>query len=232
MIIEAGGIIGDKDIWQHDQVVIVGRSNYDIGYLQKSIHMGRRFNFICQYMSQEDFVTGYLNGNFVDYRNLDSRLHYHPGLMYVKSQKIGWPLVDIYSSVTTKHVFWQILPPGEYTFDRIIGHYQHLRSLDNEIIIDKQRLELIYSLKPSELYIGSDEFKRYVVFYFDQACKAVLECPIFGNAIYVIDGGWKYLSQLTKAELMDYPDEVQRITHKGDWFSRLKKILDVEAWLK
>ena len=85
---------------------------------------------------------------------------------------------------------------------------------------------MINSLNPASIYVGIDEFEGYFVFYFPDELTAILECPIVGNAIYIIKGDWQTLSQLNKRELLtDYQMNVRRVIHKGDWFSRLKQKL-------
>ena len=47
---QLGGIIGDKDIWQEEQFIVIGRFAYDENYLKESISLGlyieKPFNYI------------------------------------------------------------------------------------------------------------------------------------------------------------------------------------------
>lgn len=226
-----GGIIGDTDIWQKNQVIVVGdqikmgqeEEPIDRAYLQRSMEIGRQFRFMCQYMSQEDFIKEYINGHRVDYFPSDPRILRHPGLGYVASLKGGWPHS---SAIPIRKLNWQILPPGRYYIDQILSHYRNLRLEGERIEVDESRLVNIYNLLPTEVYIGTDEFRRYIVFYFSSQRKAVLECPIYGNAIYVIDGPWELLSQYTKDDLLrNFSDQVKKIEHKGNWLQRLIAVL-------
>ena len=126
-----------------------------------------------------------------------------------------------------KKVKWRILPPGKHPFQEILTHFKSFQLEGRDVRIDEERLRLVNSLGATTIYIGTDEFRRYAIFYFDHLKKAVLECPIYGNAIYVINGDWESLSQRTKAELLkDYPESVTRITHKTNWFDILKEELN------
>jgi len=123
-------------------------------------------------------------------------------------------------------VSWYILPPGEHPFSQIITYFNHTYGSTNNIHYEPERLYKIYDLKPNKIYGGKGGFIGYIAFYFELLKVAVLECPLSGNAIYIIKGDWKKLSQLTKAELLWYhEEEVIRIVHSGDWFSRLKHTL-------
>lgn len=52
---------------------------------------------------------------------------------------------------------------------------------------DESRLtQIIKLLNPTICYIGKEKFQGYVVFGFDLSEKVVLECPKYGNAIYII----------------------------------------------
>lgn len=76
IIVQNGGFIGNKDIWQHDQIIIVGEYGYDERYLEKSIRLsvGSFCNpegdqIICkaQYFSAEAFVHFYETGEYPHY---------------------------------------------------------------------------------------------------------------------------------------------------------------------
>lgn len=126
-------------------------------------------------------------------------------------------------SVSAVRLFWRVLPPGEWTRDSILHHYASLQRLNPHIRYDTERLERLFSLDPSTCYIGLDEFDGYIVFAFTHTRKVALECPVYGNAIYVIRENWQGLSNRTKYELLtNYSNLVYRIIHTGDWFWKLK----------
>lgn len=121
---------------------------------------------------------------------------------------------------------WKLLPPGEHLFPRILAHFERLARHSRHAAYDFDRLRQINSLRPDSVYLGTDEFKGYAVFYFNNSSTAVLECPVSGNAIYIIKGNWQRLSQLSKSELLSqFPRQVKRVIHNGWWFYRLKSLL-------
>lgn len=130
------------------------------------------------------------------------------------------------TSIQATRLYWRVLPPGEWTLDSVLRHYDHLQRLNPHIRYDTDRLQKLFSLHPSTCYIGLDEFDGYIVFAFTHTRKVVLECPVYGNAIYAIRDNWQGLSTCSKYELLtDYPTLVYRIIHTGDWFWRLKASL-------
>jgi hypothetical protein len=123
-------------------------------------------------------------------------------------------------------VLWRILPSGEWTFGSILNHYSELQRANPQIHFDIKRLQTVFLLSPSSLYVGLGEFDGYIVLAFSETTKVVLECPIYGNAIYVIREDWQRLAKLPKFELLSqFPDQARRIVHVGDWYSSLREEL-------
>ena len=92
---------------------------------------------------------------------------------------------------------------------------------------ERERIDKALSLRPEQYYVGTDEFEGYIILTFPHTSRALLECPVFGNAIYIITSDWKRLSRMTKQELLAHRShEVTRIIHKGDWFGRVKRELE------
>ena len=121
---------------------------------------------------------------------------------------------------------WRILPLGEHPYPAIVAHFESLAERYKNHKLEKERLRKIFELEPTIVIIGEDDFERSAIFLFKDSDKAVLECPYYGNATYIIEGGWMSLSKLTKKELIkDYPREAKRKYHSDDWFSWLKKSL-------
>lgn len=83
-----------------------------------------------------------------------------------------------------------------------------------------------FSLRPEAWYVGIGEFDGYVVFTFPRTNKALLERPVYGNAVYVLGSDWRRLSRLSKRELLaDGALGVTKIVHMGDWFARVVEAL-------
>lgn len=122
-----------------------------------------------------------------------------------------------------RRVRWTILGHGEHPFPQVLAHYRRLQTVRPDVCFDIRRLETVYKLKPDAIYVGSEDFDGYVVFTFARNKTAVLECPVTGNAIYVLRGEWRSLSTCTKAQLLSRKsDRVTRIVHSGDWEVRLR----------
>ncbi len=125
----------------------------------------------------------------------------------------------------TIRVPWRVLPTGKSSLDDILRHYDELEHLSPKTRYERDRLVKAYSLHPKEVALGSAEFRGYIVFTFDHTKRVLLECPMYGNAIYIIDSEWKSLSKLTKRELLEHR-EATKIVHRGDWFWRLAQELE------
>lgn len=104
--------------------------------------------------------------------------------------------------------------------------YQKKRRKYKERSYDMQRIDIVLNYRPTSVYIGKDEFDGYLVFYFEQYATAVLECPIVGNALYMIRGDWQTLARKSKAELLhDDSGKVHRIIHYEAWTEKLHEEL-------
>jgi hypothetical protein len=64
----------------------------------------------------------------------------------------------------------------------------------------------------------------YVAFEFDGHGGAVLDCPMEGNAIYVVSGDWKAVVTQTRAEVKTlFAGRSTKIVHRTAWMSRLRE---------
>lgn len=121
---------------------------------------------------------------------------------------------------------FEILPPGEWTLERTIQQY---RRNENAIVekwgcsIDYSRIREIYKLEPDQRYWGTEGFLGYSIYEFSRFEKVVLDCPIEGNAVYLLyKDRWKNQSGLTKKEIRDnLRGEYRKIVHKGQWIDRV-----------
>lgn len=128
--------------------------------------------------------------------------------------------------VPTSRLSWRVLPPGELSVSNVLEHYGRLQRLNPHISYERDRITKAFSLRPNQCYVGSDEFEGYIVLTFAHTSRTLLECPVFGNAIYILDSEWKRLSKMTKQELLTHPS-ANRIIHRGDWFWRVKQELRI-----
>jgi len=125
---------------------------------------------------------------------------------------------------------FEILPPGEWSIEELLRFYE---SKSNEIRasgvtgeMQPERLSALVSLKPSTCYRGIDMWTGYHVFSFAWTDRVVLECPLSGNATYVLWGDWKGMAQHTKQELRRvFKSNYVKIIHQGDWLQRVRSAL-------
>ncbi|MBX5495755.1 MAG: hypothetical protein IRZ15_10515 [Bryobacteraceae bacterium] len=134
------------------------------------------------------------------------------------------------TSLITQRLPFVLLPPGTWNIQQVIDHYRRvshdLPSGLNGHRIDWSRLEDIESLNPAACYVGRESWLGYVVFEFAHSQRVVLECPIEGNATYVLSGDWKLMVGHTKAELREeYEGRYTKVVHKGDWLYRVRQAL-------
>jgi hypothetical protein len=130
--------------------------------------------------------------------------------------------------VPAERLPWRLLPPGELSVDRLRHHYEALQDRNPHVRYDQERIDKACSLGPERCYIGTDEFDGYVVFTFAGTDRALLECPFYGNAIYVLGPDWRRLSKMSKQELLSgRPRGVNKIVHRGNWFGRAKRALRI-----
>ena len=130
-----------------------------------------------------------------------------------------------------ERVSWEVLPVGWSGNGRELERVKELLSGAQESLtqqLDRERLAFLDQLRPLESYIGTDSLgsRVYVLGIFDH--HVVAECPLEGNALYVVEGteDWRELFKHTKTDFRTIAkDRFKRIIHKGDWRSRLRKAL-------
>ncbi len=142
-------------------------------------------------------------------------------------EKIEVFFENLEQSLEIKKLPWKLLPKGEWTVEDIVREIKKYSSKQSNLRdsdIDETRLRKIRNnLKPNACYIGEEEFQGYVVFCFNWTKKIVLECPKFGNAIYIIKDNWQEITKLSKWEARhQHSDQVTRIIHNDTWFERLE----------
>ena len=134
------------------------------------------------------------------------------------------------SKIPVESLKFELLPPGTWSISDVIAHYRREKERLHEgsggQIIDTMRLISMSALRPEKCYVGSEQWLGYVVFEFTETDKVVLECPIEGNATYVLSGDWKSMVGHSKQYLREnYPDRCTKVVHKGDWLNRVRAAL-------
>ena len=123
-----------------------------------------------------------------------------------------------------------LLPPGTWQVADVVAHYRNLApggvAYPKPREMDFNRIARIERLRPLRCYIGKDSWLGYHLFEFAHSKRVVLECPIKGNATYVLRGNWKAMVSHTKAELREnFPHHYIKVVHKGDWLHRVRLAL-------
>lgn len=123
---------------------------------------------------------------------------------------------------------WDILPPGEFPWDRIAGR---AAQQNRDLIVGHQnailsRLRLIRSFEPDFYATGIHGFQGYHIFGFTKHDRYFLESAYWGNATYVLGKNWELLSRCTKRELITAGTFEHRIQHGKNWITEITNQLE------
>lgn len=140
--------------------------------------------------------------------------------------------IDVFASdatvsdyLTTIHVNWEILPPGdrEATIARIlVGMRGPTEETRRKLI---HRYNLLAGLKPVAYIQGTCGFRRYFGAKFSDQLVA-FENLEYGNAMYVMFEDWEMLSRKTRLELLAGDrNGFARIVHRAGWENQLRKLI-------
>lgn len=91
-----GAILGDDDIWQDNQIIVVGRNQFDKTYLKQAIDLILREKIHIHFIAQELFLDFAQDGIFESHYPGDTRIAEHPGLTFLSSIGFKWPVVGKY----------------------------------------------------------------------------------------------------------------------------------------
>jgi hypothetical protein len=132
-----------------------------------------------------------------------------------------------------KHVIdfpWEFAAPGERTDNRVV--YDYFREVVRRGRLkrfDEDRLNKILALPRSGFLRGRPGAGRYgyIALTFDHTEKVLMDCPAYGNALFVLDSAEERLLKMKKHELRA-SNEVKRIFHTKNWYRRVKLELGIE----
>lgn len=117
---------------------------------------------------------------------------------------------------------WELLPPG--TKPSIHLSNQLKQNNQDTDIFDIARLRFLDKYDVNEIVEGTNGFKGYYAYIFDNHC--ILESAIYGNATYIIPKeNWAVLSQKTKNELLNANQVIEKIVHTENWFYNIRKTI-------
>ena len=131
------------------------------------------------------------------------------------------------NDVEFKVLPWHLLPPGHMSFNGMFSYYQTIEKeffARHQTTVDRERIKKIMSLNPDRGYRGSDGFLGYVVYEFDRFNKVVLECPMYGNAVYLLfKNSWKSQARNSKQHIREnYVGSWARVRHTDSWLQRVR----------
>ena len=137
---------------------------------------------------------------------------------------IGKGLLPIVAPVILLN--WNVLPPGEMPWSTLEPHLKRVLSIQKKgkRPVVEHRLKEINRYEPTFVAVGHGGFTGYVIFGFPSANMYVLECARYGNATYVLEGDWKELSRLTKAEILNEERHKARVIHQSRWEDRIRTL--------
>lgn len=123
---------------------------------------------------------------------------------------------------------WDILPPGEYPWERIKDRVKDItkNSTKTQRVMMLRNCEKIYSKNPDFVAYGRSGFRGYVIFGFPNKNTYVLESIFPNNATYILDGNWEEVSKLTKAEILSQNLHKARVVHSESWQKNFDKAME------
>lgn len=127
-----------------------------------------------------------------------------------------------------KRVNWEILPPGQYPFQKI-REFIHKRTQEKiKIPFDVFRFDYLESKKPIEIWRGLGGFSNYFVYIYPHNL-IIIDSLKYANATYVVDQNWEEISQKTKKEILDNHLHKQRIIHTKSWEKQISKLFTMAS---
>ncbi|WP_205960272.1 MULTISPECIES: hypothetical protein [Pantoea] len=126
-----------------------------------------------------------------------------------------------------KRMMWEILPPGQYPWDRI----ESVIKLSNRNISESdearihERLKYLKKFTPTFIGAGRAGFNGYFVYAYEDKETYILESIFLNNATYIFNSNWEELSQLTKNEIINGEHYHRRIIHDKNWKRNVNSLM-------
>lgn len=111
---------------------------------------------------------------------------------------------------------WEILPSG--IKNCVLQAINNSKFKNNKkAYFIKERLETLENANPIEKYSGLNALDGYLAFVYNNIC--ILECPIYGNATYIIKrDNWEQISTLDKSQIIKSEYFIKKVEHNALWF--------------
>lgn len=124
-------------------------------------------------------------------------------------------------------VQWEPLQPGEVKRSDVLRHYERLQREGRIDRFDQERLDKASELPYVEWLVPKSGLHAYSIFTFAHTEKVLLECPIYGNAVYIVDSREDRWLTMSKQELIE-SGEAKKIPHRGEnWHEKVKQELGI-----
>ncbi len=122
---------------------------------------------------------------------------------------------------------WEILPPGKWPWNKIKDKILPIIKQTNrqKQVVIEYRLKVITKFNPEFSAIGRAGFRGYLIFGFPEKNIYALESLFTGNATYIFEENWEYLSKLSKAEILEESLQKDRIIHRKKWDHHIDDLL-------
>lgn len=130
---------------------------------------------------------------------------------------------DFTVPVEMKQKNFELLPPGEYPFERIKRLIEDDPRKKREICLLEERFQFFQNANPTTIVVGCGGYRGYVGFQYKQ--YLILDNKWYGNAIYVFPANTDLILSYTKKEILDGNLHIDRIQHTKDWCERAKQYL-------
>ncbi len=211
----------------------------------KVVIVNELFNLYSPSRIKLDSILDFISRDFVKFKAGDSEkllkwLKKVASYYINKRKNLGKTFQEIQNKnnlIETEDMNWEIFPVGEWFENKNATSklFDYFRNLQNKVkwrnkFFDKSRLDGIYEkLNPQPPIYGKKKFEGYIVYFFDWTDKVILDCPIYGNATYVIKSGkysWQEIAKNSKFEARtEYSEQVAIINHNETWLERLEQNL-------
>ncbi len=123
---------------------------------------------------------------------------------------------------------WDPIPPGEATPSDVLRYYERLQREGRIDKFDQDRLDKATALPYVDWLLPRSGLHAYSIFTFAHTEKVLLECPVYGNAVYIINSREERWLAMSKQELIE-SGEAKKIPHQGkNWYEKVKQALDIK----
>lgn len=140
MIVYHGGFVGDLDLWQEEQIIVLGQRSFNESYLEVSMEMGRYLHHRCVYLAQEDFFRFLSDGRAADYHEDDPRFRRYPAFSVLSKLGFRWPLP--YQRTSSGYRNWANESPLKAVYNYKVG---------GGVSKDQRRIALRQAIRPDAL---------------------------------------------------------------------------------